>query len=500
MGPSAIQANVAAEYDARAATGAAVAEADRAARAVCPSMALAVDGLRAAAPVLSAGTPHARWQLAVALSAAVLFPAALAVVAAGGAGWAALLLTLPFVPVVLIRCAALWHLLAVGRKPRRQPAFLADSDLPFYSVLVPLHREREIAPALVHALRVLDYPAGKLEIVFITELHDEGTRRALRAAAPPEHMQILTVPAGQPQTKPRALNYALQMCKGDLVAVFDAEDVPHPRQLRLAAETFAASADELVCVQARLGVYNTGDGFLTRQFALEYASLFAAILPALERLGLPILLGGTSNHFRRDALEALGAWDPFNVTEDADLGIRIARAGKRVAMIDSETAEEAPRDMRAWYGQRTRWLKGWMQTYLVHMREPSVFLGNLGPWRFAGVQAMLGGLILSAFVHPLFYVAGVVQLCSGQPLMNAATGLWVLCWINLAVGYGVGIALGLIAAWRSDGRVPLFTALLVPFYWLAISAASYRALVELVLRPYHWEKTPHAARPFAVKP
>ena len=213
-------------------------------------------------------------------------------------------------------------------------ATLADDDLPVYSVLVPLHHECQIAPALVQALRSLDYPARKLEIFFITEAQDAGTRAALIAANQSEHMRIFTVPAGTPQTKPRALNYALQFARGDLVAVFDAEDVPSPRQLRLAAEMFAAGGPELVCVQARLGIYNPDDGFLTRQFALEYASLFEAILPALERLGLPILLGGTSNHFRRRALEALGAWDAYNVTEDADLGIRIARAGMRVAMLD----------------------------------------------------------------------------------------------------------------------------------------------------------------------
>jgi len=447
---------------------------------------------------MSAASPMAVWQQIAIYGIGVVTPSAIALLVMGHADWLAAILTLPFAVIVLLRCAALWHLLWPSAIIKRDARALSDRDLPLYSVLIPVYKESEIAPALVEAMSALTYPAGKLEIFFITEANDPKTRAALAAARPASHMQILTVPAGLPQTKPRALNFALQFASGDLVAIYDAEDVPEPSQLRRAAERFADAGPNLACVQARLSIYNPDDSFLTRQFTLEYAALFEAILPALERLGLPILLGGTSNHFRRTALSACCAWDAFNVTEDADLGVRLARQGYSVAMLDSDTWEEAPRSARAWFGQGTRWLKGWMQTYLVHMRDPRRLWRELGAWRFVGVQVMLGGMLLSALVHPWFFLGAITTVLSGEPLILGGGILWAICWFNFIVGHAIGIVLGLVSAWRSQGRIPLGSALDVPVYWLAISCACYNALWDFYRRPFHWEKTPHAARPISV--
>jgi glycosyltransferase XagB len=212
----------------------------------------------------------------------------------------------------------------------------------------------------------------------------------------------VTVPNRQPRTKPRALNYALQVARGTLVAVFDAEDIPDADELRRAANAFIEGGPRLACVQAQLAIYNDHESFLTRQFALKYSALFSGLLPALGFLRLPVTLGGTSNHFRRDLLLKIGGWDPFNVTEDADLGIRLARFGYEVSVIDSVTMEEAPASWRNWRGQRTRWIKGWIQTYLVHMRRPLRLWRDLGAWRFAGFQLTIGATILSLLVHPWF--------------------------------------------------------------------------------------------------
>ncbi len=143
----------------------------------------------------------------------------------------------------------------------------------------------------------------------------------------------------------------------------------------------ALGPPNLAAVQARLGLYNACDNFLTRQFTVEYCALFDGLLPALDRLELPIPLGGTSNHFRASALKWLMAWDPFNVTEDADLGIRLARSGYRCAMLGSTTYEEAPAGFMSWLRQRTRWLKGYMQTWLVHMRDPARAMARAWPAR-----------------------------------------------------------------------------------------------------------------------
>lgn len=457
----------------------------------------AVNGLRIAKPEMSAASPMAAWQSLALYGLASAGPVIIVLLLLGDADWLAALLTLPFAVVVLLRFAALGHLIWPGEA---KPTHIITDDalLPTYSVLVPVYNEAAVAPALVQAMAALDYPASKLDVIFITEEADDQTRAALRNAHRLPHMRILTVPQGLPQTKPRALNYALQFAHAELVVVYDAEDVPEPVQLRKAAACFANAGPDLACVQARLSTYNPNDGFLAKQFTLEYAVLFEAILPALARLGLPILLGGTSNHFRRETLIEAGGWDAFNVTEDADIGIRLARLGYRVDMLDSDTWEEAPNASRVWMGQRTRWLKGWIQTFLVHTRQPSALMAELKPWGFFGVQVMLAGMILSALVHPWFYVAALASVFTGNAILSDSGFLWMVCWFNFVAGHLVGILLGLISAWRSQGRIAIAAAIDLPFYWLAISVASYLAIWDLYKRPFYWEKTPHAARRVSV--
>ncbi len=404
----------------------------------------------------------------------------------------AVIAALAFSLIVVLRLAGLWRL-AVPRPFLRQAPLPPVGELPGYAILVPLRNEWEVIPGLVAALRALDYPSDRLDIIFVTEADDAGTRTALGAAELAAHMRVVTVPAGRPRTKPRALNYALQDARGDLVAVYDAEDVPDRDQLLKAAAAFADADHRLACVQARLDVYNPTQSTTTRQFALEYAALFHGVLPALDRLRLPLPLGGTSNHFRRSVLEDCGAWDAFNVTEDADLGIRFVRLGYRVAMLDSSTGEEAPALPRAWLNQRTRWLKGWMQTYLVHMRSPVRLVRELGPWGFFGFQAMLGGMILSALVHPWFVVWATWTIAVGGAALPDAGALLWLCGFNLVAGYATGVALAVAAAAKIGAWRLVTSAVLIPFYWLAISFAAYCAVFDLIRRPHYWAKTPHGA-------
>jgi glycosyltransferase XagB len=238
--------------------------------------------------------------------------------------------------------------------------------------------------------------------------------------------------------------------------VFDAEDVPAPSQLRQALAVFRAGGPNVACVQARLNIDNANDSWLTRQFTLEYSALFDGLLPALTRMGLPVPLGGTSNHFPRAVLEQLGGWDPYNVTEDADVGLRIARAGLDVAMVRSTTWEEAPVAFRAWLYQRTRWMKGWMQTWLVHMRQPGRFARELGWKRFLGGQALMGGMVLSALIHPLFYMLLIIEYACGDLLAAPADGwgwaLWSLAAFNMIAGYGSAMLLAALAVVRHSCR------------------------------------------------
>ncbi len=456
----------------------------------------AVNGLLRMQPEFSASQSITRVQLGALFFLAMAGAAAWAAVpgVAGRLGLA--LMAIAFAMIALVRILALWTMIWPDREPKGNVmCSVPDRELPPYTLLVPLYREASVAAGLISAMRELDYPASQLEILFLTEADDNETRAALSAAALKSYMHIVTVPDGAPRTKPRALNYGLTFARGEYVGIYDAEDVPDPGQLRAAIAAFRNGGPEIACVQARLSIYNPGRNFLTRQFTLEYAALFDGILPALDKLGLPLPLGGTSNHFRRRDLERAGAWDPFNVTEDADLGIRLARFDKRVVMLDSVTWEEAPDTLPAWFAQRTRWIKGWMQTYLVHMRYPVQLWRDLGSWRFLGFQLIFGGLILSALAHPCFYAVLLLGLHEGTlfnwPEAGFEAVLWWTCCFNVAVGYACSIALVAMAVAHRGGRLLVRSALGLPFYWFAISLASYKAIAEIVTRPHYWAKTPH---------
>lgn len=461
-------------------------------------LAQAVNGLRRKRPDLSAGEPIWPWQkraLALLLPAlaavAILAPNHIAFIVAAA-------LALPFLCIVALRTAALCRTLA--EKPRTtDPARPEASALPLprYSILVPLYDEAAVVPDIVSALESLDYPADRIEVFLALEETDTATREAVEAATLPPYMTAVTVPDGEPRTKPRALNYVLPRTTGDLIVIYDAEDMPEPDQLRLAVQALSARP-ELGCVQARLNVLNAEETWLTRQFAIEYTVLFDCMLPTLEALKLPVPLGGTSNHFTRSALADAGAWDPFNVTEDADLGIRLARNGWAVGTVASTTWEEAPATFASWLKQRTRWLKGWMQTFLVHMRNPARAARDLGWRQFAGLQVLMGGLVLSALVHPWFYVAAAAEAMFGPlntPGNDAlAHAVRVITTVNLLLGYAVGVALGCVAVAGRGRRNLAVCAVFMPVYWLLISFAAYRAMFQLFSSPYRWEKTQHRPR------
>ncbi len=457
----------------------------------------AVNGLWRQSEEMSARTPHPAWQvlllvIPVGLMTGGVFAAPDITIPALAA-----LLALPFFCVVLIRCCAISELLRPPpwSKSLARSARLDDASLPVYTVLVALYREADVLPGLIHALASLDYPAARLQILLALECDDLETRRVAEALDLPGNVTIVVVPDRGPRTKPKALNYALGLARGDFVVVYDAEDLPQPDQLRRAHALFQSAGPRLACVQAQLDIHNAGANWLTRQFALEYAALFAAILPALERLNIPLPLGGTSNHFRADVLRRIGAWDPYNVTEDADLGFRIAREGFDTATLASSTWEEAPEDFGNWFRQRTRWIKGWMQTYLVHSREPRRILRELGWKRWLGLHVLMGSILLSILVHPWGYLLLLVDWANGRLFAEASSPvqqwLWWIAALNLGLGYASAMMLGALAAVRKGQPGLAKHSLLTPLYWLLISCAGYRAILQLVRSPYLWEKTAH---------
>lgn len=464
----------------------------------------AVEALRASNTELSAGCRMWLWQYivgALMLGGLVTAPALAgtlalfgsSVVFAGVAAFRVLLLLATLVPPARNKALAA----STHTDPKLADSKLADGDLPTYSVLVPLFREAAILPDLIDALAALDYPRAKLDIVLILEESDMSTRIAAERAHLPAHMRTIVVPDLPPRTKPKALNMALALTRGEFVAVFDAEDVPACDQLRKAAALFAAHPGRYASLQARLAIYNPRQSWLSRHFALEYAALFHAILPALVRLGLPFPLSGTSNHFPRAVLDD-AAWDPFNVTEDADLGVRLSRSGGEMGLIDSETYEEAPFKLRQWLPQRTRWIKGWMQTYLVHTRQPWRLLRQLGLWRTIGFHAIFAGFLVSVLAYPLLFILLGLELSRQHPFAHVPGSLehaaFVLALTDMVIGIVASLLIVLIGAWRA-GLVRLASHILAaPLYWLLISVAGYRALVQIIWRPYFWEKTEHSPR------
>ncbi|MBL8570380.1 MAG: glycosyltransferase [Phreatobacter sp.] len=428
----------------------------------------------------SDGALMARMATGVTLALAILLvclttgPAWLAAMAGGIIGAAVLVWT-------VFRLVASG--MAVEALPRRS---LEDRDLPRYTLLCPLYREERVAASLLAALGRIDYPAARLDIKLILEADDGETLAAVRARPLPPTVEILVLPPGGPRTKPRALMMALPFARGELVAVYDAEDRPGRAQLREAAETFAAAGARLGCLQAPLSIANPDDTWLTRFFAAEYDALFRVLLPAFARLRLPMPLGGTSNHFRINALRQSLGWDPYNVTEDADLGFRLACNGWRIGAIATPTVEEAPPTFSGWLRQRSRWFKGWLQTLAVLARRPRRLWRELGAGGVLALVATLAGSLGSALVHIVCWVGLAVTI---------ARGVWP-DWIGPAAavflaGY-LGSILHMLVGRRRAGRKGFAPWLaLLPLAWLAMGIAALRAVWELRRRPHHWDKTEH---------
>jgi cellulose synthase/poly-beta-1,6-N-acetylglucosamine synthase-like glycosyltransferase len=404
-----------------------------------------------------------------------------------------LFFTLFFFGCVVLRLAAIR---SAGRADRAELNRVDPARLPRYSVLVSLYQEVEMVPELLQALGRLVWPRSKLEIKLVCEADDHATIAALETHELRSWVEIVKVPRGHPRTKPKALAHALQLASGDYVALYDAEDKPHPWQLIEAWQRFATSDPALACVQAPLAISNGDRGIFARMFAFEYSALFRGILPFLSANALILPLGGTSNHFRRSALEKMGGWDPYNVTEDADLGLRMCRFGYRTETIQYPTYEIAPENWHDWRNQRTRWFKGWIQTWLVHMRDPRRLAVELGFRSFVVSQILFAGMVISALVHPLLlitigWLAYTIATAGASSLLQPA--LIVLDFANIMLGYTAYFLLGRSTLPRGQRRGLWTVALFTPVYWCMQSVAAWRALYQLWRDPHLWEKTPHPA-------
>jgi cellulose synthase/poly-beta-1,6-N-acetylglucosamine synthase-like glycosyltransferase len=407
---------------------------------------------------------------------------------------------------ILYVAALTYRLRTFARALQRDPSMVVsdsearklwDRSLPTYTVLVPAFREPEVIARLIKELNRLEYPRDRLNIKLLLEEDDEETITAAEAGVSGPHFQIVRVPFSVPRTKPKALNYGLSLARGrrdrGLVTIYDAEDRPDPLQLRRAVAAFRRLPRSVACLQAKLGYYNADQNIITRWFTIEYAMWFSQLLPGLVTQSAPIPLGGTSNHFRRDALEAIGAWDPHNVTEDADLGIRLHRAGYRTGVLESTTLEEANSDFVNWVKQRSRWYKGYMQTWLVHMRHPVQLWRELGPWGFVGFNLFVGGTPFLALINPVFWGLTAVWFVGRPEFIVQLFPGWLyyvslLCMVlgNFAFAYTA-----MVSARATGSPRLVLTAMISPLYWVMMSIAAIKAALQLGPAPSFWEKTFH---------
>ena len=372
-------------------------------------------------------------------------------------------------------------------------AALADGDCPLYTILVPLYHETETLGRLVDSIGGLDYPHDKLDVIFLLEEDDHETRRAFSQLTVPSYVRGVVVPDMQPKTKPKACNLGLHIARGKYLVIYDAEDRPEPDQLKKAVVAFTRVEPNVICIQAKLNFYNPRQNLLTRLFTVEYSMWFDLYLPGLDYLNQPIPLGGTSNHFQTHKLRELHGWDAFNVTEDCDLGVRMAERNYQTRMLDSTTWEEACSHLGFWIRQRSRWIKGYIQTYLVHCRRPLGMLTRLGFWRTFGFHMMIGGTPVCLLINPVYWVLALfwVIFRSQEVAEFFPFPIILFAAVCLFVGNFVFVYAGVLAAYRRQHYDLVKTSLLMPFYWVLMSIGAWKGFLQIITRPNYWEKTKH---------
>ena len=370
---------------------------------------------------------------------------------------------------------------------------LKNDEMPVYTVLVPAYKEPEVIGILMDALKKMDYPQNKLDIILLLEEDDRETFEAAKNNKPPGNWRFLIVPSSQPKTKPKACNYGLFFSRGKYLVIYDAEDIPEPDQLKKAVVAFKKGGKDYICYQGSLNYFNKDENTLTKLFTLEYSYWYDYLLHGLDRLKLVIPLGGTSNHFDAEKLKELGGWDPFNTTEDADLGVRAYAKGYRIGVVNTTTFEEANSRLGNFIRQRSRWIKGYMQTWLVYSRHPIKLIKVIGFKGWVSFNLFIGGTPFASLVNPITWSVFFVWLLTKTKLVEPIfpPEVLYLSLFNLLFGNFLGIYLNMVAVFKRKYYTLIPFAFLNPFYWFLQSIASYKSLWQLFNKPFYWEKTQH---------
>ena len=419
------------------------------------------------------------------------------------------LLVINFILTVFYLLTTLYRMLIIElalRKPREM--YFTKEEIsrppngkqwPKYMVILPMYKEGDVLPNLIKGLQKLDYPKDRLEIRLLIEEDDEETLAVADKLDLKPPFKVVRIPKSYPRTKPKACNVGIEDGDADYLVIYDAEDQTEPDQLKKAAHAFAKCPPNVACIQAKLGYYNSTFNLLTRCFTAEYATWFGLCLPGLDCLQAPIPLGGTSNHFRLNVLRQVGGWDEYNVTEDCDLGLRLFSQGWRTRILESTTWEQACPSVPYWIKQRSRWVKGYVQTYCIHTRDLLNFHRKLGFWNSLQFHLLIGGTFISQLVNPLYWIMTLLWLFVRPTGLDQffPTSIFAMGSFCLFVGNFIFVYTSAIACVRRGvGNLAKYS-LLMPFYWMMMSIAAWKGFLQLFSNPHHWEKTKHFADPNA---
>lgn len=419
--------------------------------------------------------------------------------------WHATLVTLISVLTVVYFADLLFNFFLIYRSYFKEPELnittrqinqVSEDAWPSYTILCPLYKEWAVLPQFVKAMSALDYPKDKMQVMLLIEEDDTESQEKIAEMNLPYYFDVVIVPDSKPKTKPKALNYGISKATGEYVVIYDAEDVPDPLQLKKAVLAFGRAPKNVICIQAKLNFYNPDQNLLTRMFTIEYSLWFNLVLTGLQSIHAPIPLGGTSNHFRTADIIKLNKWDPFNVTEDADLGMRLTKKGFRTALINSTTMEEANSDTINWIKQRSRWIKGYIQTYFVHMRNPKSFFTQGRPFDFAIFQLIIGGKILSMLINPVMWLMTIAYFAFTPFVGEFIKSLFLapifyMAVFSMFIGNFLYMYYYMLGAAKREQWTLVPFALVTPIYWLGMSIAAAMALWEFAFKPHYWHKTQH---------
>lgn len=428
----------------------------------------------------------------------------LGIVASFTLNWRVSAISLVFALTFLYFLDLLFNLYLIYRGYSKSPEIVIKQseidkykgDWPLYTILCPLYKEWSVVPQFISAMQKLDYPQDKLQVILLLEEDDSETIKKIVDFNLPQNFQTVIVPHSFPKTKPKACNYGLKMAAGEYVVIYDAEDFPEDTQLKKTVLAFKKVDNNVSCIQAKLNFYNPRQNLLTRLFTAEYSVWFDLVLTGLQAINAPIPLGGTSNHFRTHILKKIGGWDSFNVTEDCDLGMRLIKQRYRTAVLDSTTYEEANSHHFNWYKQRSRWIKGYIQTYFVHMRKPGQFITQWDQPHALTFQLIVGGKILSMLINPFMWILTISYFLF-RPLIGPIVDslfpspVLYMSAFSLVFGNFLYMYYYMIGCAKRGNDDLIKYVFFTPLYWLGMSISAFTAIIELIYKPHYWAKTKH---------